>query len=136
MKGETKMKGIMKKIISALLVLIMLVSLVPTTVFAAEAEEYVDPVYAYYQATVYSDGFQSACGSSSTSYANNYFSLMREDGKLMAAITAWEGIHIATEPSYSLESGLISKKDMFKLVIFDLLDVNNSVDSVSNQQAK
>ncbi len=125
----------MKRLISALLVFLMLISLVPTTVFAEDVEEYVDSVYAYYQATVYSDGFQSACGTSSSSYANNYFTLMRDDAGIMAAITAWEALHIATEPSYSMQSGLISKKDMYKLVIFDLLDVNNSVDSVSNQQA-
>ncbi len=62
----------------------------------------------------------------SASYARNYYELAINDNDLMKSFAAWEAMHIATTPSYSLDSGLISKKDFYKLVLFDILDDSSS----------
>ena len=121
MKGETKMKGIMKKIISALLVLLMLVSLVPTTVFANGSSSYYT-----FQANRYAELFERNCMNDGTSYGRTYYNMLENDKRFKADIIAWETLSSLASPSNLGE--VITKQDYYKTVLFDLV-VNKNEDT-------
>ena len=118
----------MKKTISIILTVAILLCSFSGISFNASAAESLQaaPNYVMYQATKYSEDFNYLFGEPSDSYANIFFTSMAADKELTSKITAWEIAHIATQPSQLLTGGWIFKKDMFKLAIFDMFDVNNS----------
>ena len=124
-----------KRTISILLSLLIILSVFTTAPFTVNAEQTTDlsPAYVAYQAKRYSDpNGQNLFGDASRTYAQTYYNQMKKDNKVISGITIWEAAHIATSPTYSLESGLITKKDMYKLAIFDMLDLSESDTFVSN----
>jgi len=54
------------------------------------------------------------------SFANIYFHNLRNSIGFIASVNTWEALHIASNPSYSLESGMVTKKDIFTVLLFDL----------------
>lgn len=73
-----------------------------------------------FKAEEYSEKFaNSTFGSSNTSYSSQFLSQLEGDSLFQARILIWEALHIATDSSW--ESKAISKKDVYKMVIYDLL---------------
>ena len=120
------MKGMIHMILPVLLALVIFVSQ-PVTTLAAE-ELY---PYQLYEAQYYAQHFEETLDLESGSYARNFYNALSGDGSFMATIQAWEAIHIATDPSYSLESGMITLRDFYRTVLFDLLCIQTSMDDVS-----
>ena len=115
------------KVVSALLSVTMIFSILtvaPFAVSAVETDEAI-PAYVSYQAKRYSAP-SSIFSDASTSYASIQYNKMKSSESVISGVEIWEAAHIATSPSYSLESGLITKKDMYKLAIFDMLNVTES----------
>ena len=125
------MKKAVKKIISLLLITILVFSALPITVSAAETSTDI-PEYVDYQAGRYSNQFNMIFGDGSDSFANTYYKTMKNNESVISGVAIWEAAHIVTSPSYFLDSGLISKKDMYKLAIFDMLDITESSTFASN----
>ena len=125
------MKKAVKKIISLLLITILVFSALPITVSAAETSTDI-PEYVDYQAGRYSKQFNMIFGDGSDSFANTYYKTMKNNESVISGVAIWEAAHIVTSPSYVLDSGLISKKDMYKLAIFDMLDITESSTFASN----
>ena len=125
------MKKAVKKIISLLLITILVFSALPITVSAAETSTDI-PEYVDYQAGRYSKQFNMIFGDGSDSFANTYYKTMKNNESVISGVAIWEAAHIVTSPSYVLDSGLISKKDMYKLAIFDMLDITESNTFASN----
>ena len=126
-----KTRPVFKSILSVSLVIALLVCSVPMTTVAAIASSTNNiPNYITFQAELYSSeevGFDNIfVGTDSSSFARTYFNDMRNDDKFIASVNAWEAIHIATSPSYSLESGKINKKDFYETILFDMLDVSDN----------
>ena len=120
------MKRMIHMILPVLLALVIFVSQ-PVTTLAAE-ELY---PYQLYEAQYYAQHFEETLDLESGSYARNFYNALSRDGSFMATIQAWEAIHIATDPSYSLESGMITLRDFYRTVLFDLLCVQTTMGSVS-----
>ena len=73
-----------------------------------------------FKAEEYSEKFaNSTFGSSDSSYSSQFLSQLEEDTLFQARILIWETLHIATDSSW--DSKAISKKDVYKMVIYDLL---------------
>ena len=125
------MKKAVKKIISLLLITILVFSALPITVSAAETSTDI-PEYVDYQAGRYSKQFNMIFGDGSDSFANTYYKTMKNNESVISGVAIWEAAHIVTSPSYALDSGLISKKDTYKLAIFDMLDITESSTFASN----
>lgn len=126
-----KTRQVFKSILSVSLAIALLVCSVPMTTVAAIASSTNNiPNYITFQAELYSSeevGFDNIfVGTDSSSFARTYFNDMRNDDKFIASVNAWEAIHIATSPSYSLESGMINKKDFYETILFDMLDVSDN----------
>lgn len=107
--------------ILAILTVLPMFSWLPLQVSAAEQFED-KPGYLEFQAQEYIKIFSMDPG---LSYANTLYTGMSSDKSLRASISAWEGIHIISEPSHALKSGELYKEDFYKLAIFDVLDVSN-----------
>ena len=123
---------IVRKTVSAILFLLILCSTFTALPISVGAEETSTPAYVSYQAKRYSDSFQQIFGDGYNSYANTYYRTMKSNEKVVSGIAVWEAAHIATSPTYSVESGLITKEDMYKTAIFDMLDVTESNSFASN----
>ena len=54
-----------------------------------------------------------------SSFAQEYYTMLSEDPWFVGAVNAWSGIHFVAEPSYI--AGQLTKKDLYVLVIYDLL---------------
>ena len=124
---------VLKKSISFMLVVIMVVSVFSIVPFTANATETPEstPEYLLFQAKQYLTSFEQMCDSS-LSNASVLYNSMKNDQSVISGVAIWETMHIATSLSYSLESGLITKKDMYKFAIFDMLDVSESDTFASN----
>ena len=123
---------IVRKMVSTILFLLILCSTFTALPISVGAEETSTPAYVSYQAKRYSDSFQQIFGDGYNSYANTYYRTMKSNEKVVSGIAVWEAAHIATSPTYSVESGLITKEDMYKTAIFDMLDVTESNSFASN----
>ena len=123
---------IVRKMISTILFLLILCSTFTALPISVGAKETSTPAYVSYQAKRYSDSFQQIFGDGYNSYANTYYRTMKSNEKVVSGIAVWEAAHIATSPTYSVESGLITKEDMYKTAIFDMLDVTESNSFASN----
>ena len=117
----------MKRLISAFLSIVMVASVffcVDLSAYAAGDNDN----YTMYQADYYSKNFSF----DTPSFSQIYYDELSNDDLFITAVNAWETIHIATSPSYSLESGMITKKDYYKTVIFDLFAQSDSNDGLDN----
>ena len=123
---------VVRKMVSTILFLLMLCSTFAALPISVGAVETSTPAYVSYQAKRYSDSFQQIFGDGYNSYANTYYRTMKSNEKVVSGIAIWEAAHIATSPTYSVESGLITKEDMYKTAIFDMLDVTESNSFASN----
>ena len=76
-----------------------------------------------YRAEEYSENFAEIFGDESSSYATTFYNDLKNDTTLMLGIQAWELIHITADPTYIFDTGnsLISKKDLYKLTLYDIL---------------
>ncbi len=76
-----------------------------------------------YRAEEYSENFAEIFGDESSSYATTFYNDLKNDTTLMLGIQAWELIHITADPTYIFDPGnsLISKKDLYKLTLYDIL---------------
>ena len=126
-KGEDPMKRMLHIILPVLLALVLFVSQ-PMSALAAE-ELY---PYRIYEAEYYAENFETTFDLKSGSYARNFYENLSGDTGFMATITTWEGLHIATDPSYSLETGMITLRDFYRTVLFDLLCVQTSMEGVGS----
>ena len=73
-----------------------------------------------YKAEQYSDDFaNTAWGDAENSYSSEYLYELRSDPWFQAQVAIWEGLHFAADTSW--DSKMISKKDTYKIVIYDLL---------------
>lgn len=82
--------------------------------------------YLLYQSEKYSSFFDKAfVGTDSSSYARTYYNMLKSDKNMIKNWENWEKMHIATEPSHSLESGYISKKNYYQMVLFDMLNMGD-----------
>lgn len=106
----------------------MVASIVLVAPFTANAEGVSEsyPEYVSYQAKRYSESFTQIFGDGTQSYANTYYNIMKDKESVISGIAIWEAAHIATSPTYAFDSGMISKKDMYKIAIFDMLGVSDS----------
>jgi|GEM_PF-467170 len=123
---------VVRKMVSTILFLLILCSTFTALPISVGAVETSTPAYVSYQAKRYSDSFQQIFGDGYNSYANTYYRTMKSNEKVVSGIAVWEAAHIATSPTYSVESGLITKEDMYKTAIFDMLDVTESNSFASN----
>ena len=123
---------VVRKMVSTILFLLILCSTFTALPISVGAVETSTPAYVSYQAKRYSDSFQQIFGDGYNSYANTYYRTMKSNEKVVSGIAIWEAAHIATSPTYSVESGLITKEDMYKTAIFDMLDVTESNSFASN----
>ena len=111
----------MKRVLSFLLVIVMVFGIFNCVDFSAFAEN--TPTYRNFQAQRYAEKFEQVfVGGGASSYSRTLFGDMQNDAWLMGDLATWEGLHIATEPSHSLESGRITKLEYYKIILFDLLN--------------
>lgn len=116
----------MKKLTSILLTMLIIISALPIHITAkAEEKSEQTPEYVSYQAKRYSDSFTMYLDNSA-SYARRYYNIMKEKESVISGIAVWESAHIATDLSYAMDTGLISKRDMYQIAIFDMLGVSDS----------
>lgn len=71
------------------------------------------------------------------SIAKDFYNSIVTDEKLVNSIIAWEAVHLSTDPSY--QTGQMRRKDLYMLVIFDILtgntqDFENPLESVYNEE--
>lgn len=121
------MKGV-KRIIAILLMLVMVYSISVMSFHAIGAESLSEntPEYISYQAERYSDSFSKIFGNGLQSYANTYYKQMCKNETVLSGKEIWEAAHIAISPTYSVESGMITKRDMYRMAIFDVLGISKS----------
>ncbi len=89
------------------------------------------PPYVGYQTELYAEWFETIFQSSGT-YSDMLYADCVKDQKYLDAINNWELLHMATEPSHTLESGKISQKDIYKLIIYDMLGGSSSYEDLAN----
>ncbi len=112
----------MKRFISLILSITIILGMFSGVGITVSAQTSTIEEYRLFQAGAYASSFESNyVGTGASSYARNFLEGMQSDTILMAEINAWETLHIASSPSYSLESGMITKYDYYKTVLFDLL---------------
>ncbi len=123
----------MKKVLSLVLSLVMAFSIITgmdVSVFAADTEV---ESYNIYKADRYAEAFDNIfVGTDSSSYARTFYNNLLTDDLLMGEIVAWESLHMIASPSYSLDSGVITKYDYFKTVLFDLI-ISKSEDTIATK---
>lgn len=115
-----------KKTVSAILVLLMVASIFTIIPFSASAVTD-NPNYLMFQADAYSAKFNEVfVDSYSKSFAKNLYNDYRDDTVLMAAINGWEGLNILISPSHANESGMITKGDFYRAILFDVFDYSDT----------
>ena len=121
--------GLVKKIQSATLALVMVLCACPMTAVRSFADGIVTTKYLTYQAEMYASdevGFDNIfVGTDSSSYSRTFLKALQNDSKFVTAVAEWEGLHIASSPSYTLESGMIQKSKFYEAVLFDMFDVTD-----------
>lgn len=126
--GELDIMRLLKKIVSTVLALALIFCTLPSgTIFSLKTNAADSGSnYLLYQAEKYSESFTSIFGDESDSFANIYYTNLENDADFKASLYAWETLHIVAEPSYAVELGLITKKELYTLALFDLFDATNS----------
>ena len=116
----------MKKIIGLILSLTIILSMFSGMSITASAQLPLAEEYRMFQADAYAYSFESNyVETSNSSYARILLEILQSDKWLMREVRDWEIAHIVASPSYLLESGLITKYDYYKTVLFDLLSGKN-----------
>ena len=90
------------------------------------------PSYVEHRTELYAEWFEKVFVESSGTFSELLYSDLMQDQDYLDAITAWERLHIAIEPSHHLSSGMISKKDIYKLIIYDMLGGSSSYEDLAN----
>ncbi len=140
----------MKKLMSVLLCVLIMASMVPIfalPVSAAESSDDLDvfpesygkfdmPIYEVTQSWRYATTFSNVLTNTNNSFASNFYEQMKSDQGFMLTIEAWEIAHLATEPSHSLTSGRISKTNIYKCILFDLLSPSPNAKGYSLEREK
>lgn len=129
------MKVRMKKVISVFLSVVMLISIMGTvdlSVYADSANPSESKQYQMFKADYYSKNFNF----STPSFAREYYDEMKNDTAFMTFLATWEVAHIATSPSHAMESGMITLKEYYKTVLFDLFAQSNSESGLTDQLLK
>ena len=68
-----------------------------------------------------SENFVELFGGEDSSYSTTFFKELDNDSNFKSGLYAWEALHMIADTSFSEGVWKVSKKDLYKLVIFDLL---------------
>ncbi len=79
------------------------------------------PHYLCHQAETYEEWFSDKFITNAFSYSKELYYSLRESKLYMASVNAWELSHIMLEPSHHIESGWIARRDIYKMIIYDML---------------
>ena len=74
-----------------------------------------------FSAEMLSETFVELYGGEDSSYATTVFKNLNNNSSFKAGLYAWETLHVVGDTSFSGGVWQISKKDLYKLVLFDLL---------------
>ncbi len=74
-----------------------------------------------FEAEYASENFVEIFGDEDSSYATLFFNEIDNDSSFKSGLRAWEALHIIADTSFSEGVWKVSKKDLYKLVLFDLL---------------
>lgn len=125
----------MKRIISFLLSIVMIfgvVGVVDSSVYADSSNTNDNKQYSMFKSDYYYRYFNF----DTPSFAKEYYEEMKNDAAFMKFLTTWEAGHIATSPSHAMESGMITLKEYYKAVIFDLFAQSSSGTGLTDQLLK
>lgn len=125
----------MKKVVSLFLSILMLANViicVDLTAYADSVNPSESKQYQMFKADYYSNNFNF----DTPSFAKEYYDDMKNDTAFMSFLATWEVGHIATSPSYAMESGMITLKEYYKAVLFDLFAQSNSETGLTDQLLK
>ena len=125
----------MKKVVSLFLSILMLANViicVDLTAYADSVNPSESKQYQMFKADYYSNNFNF----DTPSFAKEYYDDMKNDTAFMSFLATWEVGHIATSPSHAMESGMITLKEYYKAVLFDLFAQSNSETGLTDQLLK
>ena len=114
----------MKKIVSLILSLVMLMSITSglnLTAYADDVNHYLD-----FQAEIYSSetaGFDNIfVGTDSSSFSRTLYNNLKNDKKFQVTLAAWSSTHIVDDATYTIENNVFKKKDLYDAILFDMID--------------
>ena len=114
----------MKKIVSLILSLVMLMSITSglnLTAYADDVNHYLD-----FQAEIYSSetaGFDNIfVGTDSSSFSRTLYNNLKNDTKFQVTLAAWSSTHIVDDATYTIENNVFKKKDLYDAILFDMID--------------
>ena len=114
----------MKKIVSLILSLVMLLSITSglnLTAYADDVNHYLD-----FQAEIYSSetaGFDNIfVGTDSSSFSRTLYNNLKNDTKFQVTLAAWSSTHIVDDATYTIENNVFKKKDLYDAILFDMID--------------
>ena len=114
----------MKKIVSLILSLVMLLSITSglnLTAYADDVNHYLD-----FQAEIYSSetaGFDNIfVGTDSSSFSRTLYNNLKNDTKFQVTLAAWSSTHIVDDATYTIENNAFKKKDLYDAILFDMID--------------
>lgn len=122
-----KYRNLVVCVIAFLSAFVILFTALPLSAFA-DVESISDEKrrFTVYQADAYANDYFFALDDGEESFAQMYLTALKDDKWLQAAIHTWEVYRIVDESDF--DSGLISKKDMYTLAIFDILNISGADD--------
>ena len=88
---------------------------------ASNAKRVWDVQETAFKAEEYSENFVEIFGGEESSYATTLVNMLEDDGSWQAQLAVWKGLHVAADTSFTDNGSVISEKDLYKLVIYDLL---------------
>ncbi len=74
-----------------------------------------------FKAEYSAENFTEIFGGEDSSYATIFFNSLKDDSVFQAGLRNWEALHMIADTSFSEGVWKVSKKDLYKLVIYDLL---------------
>ena len=109
----------MKKIVSLILSLVMLMSITSglnLTAYADDVNHYLD-----FQAEIYSSetaGFDNIfVGTDSSSFSRTLYNNLKNDTKFQVTLAAWSSTHIVDDATYTIENNVFKKKDLYDAIL-------------------
>ncbi len=74
-----------------------------------------------FEAEYSAENFTEIFGGEDSSYSTTFYNSLKDDSGFQTGLMAWETLHIVADTSFSEGVWQVSKKDLYKLVIYDLL---------------
>ncbi len=90
-----------------------------------------------FEAEYSAENFTEIFGGEDSSYSTTFYNSIQDDSRFQMDLAAWELLHIVADTSFSEGVWQIPKKDLYKLVIYDLLckETNAQKDILSNLES-